>query len=138
MIMRQSGHRILRRDAGVIPVESTAILPRAALIPILVCLGMRFATETTVAQCPKRGTVVVDSVSNTRGKPYEAKEVQTVVTYDSDGTKRVVVTKSNLFPDSRGRIRQERFYDGTDDHAENVPTDTKSDKRELARTDYCF
>jgi hypothetical protein len=104
-------------------MESTAILPRAALIPVLVCLGMMFATEVTMAQCPNRGTVVVDSVSNTQGKPYEAKEVQTVVTYESDGTKRAVVTKSNLFRDSRGRIRQERFYDGTDDPSENVPTD---------------
>ena len=104
-------------------MESAAILPRAALILILVCLGMMFATEATMAQCPNRGTVVVDSVSNTQGKPYEAKEVQTVVTYERDGTKRVVVTKSNLFRDSRGRIRQERFYDGTDDPSQNVPTD---------------
>jgi len=104
-------------------MEFTAILPRAALIPIFVCLGMMFATEATMAQCPNSGTVVVDSVSNTQGKPYEAKEVQTVVTYESDGTKRVVVTKSNLFRDSRARIRQERFYDGTDDPSENVPTD---------------
>ena len=104
-------------------MEFTAILPRAALIPIFVCLGMMFATEATMAQCPNSGTVVVDSVSNTQGKPYEAKEVQTVVTYERDGTKRVVVTKSNLFRDSRGRIRQERFYDGTDDPSQNVPTD---------------
>jgi len=104
-------------------VESTAILFRAALIPALVCLGMMFATEATVAQCSNRGTIVVDSVSNTQGRPYEAKEVQTVVTYESDGAKRIVVSKSNLFHDSRGRIRRERFYDGTDDPSENVPTD---------------
>ena len=32
----------------------------------------------------------------------------TIVTYGSDGTKHVVVTKSNLFRDSRGRIRVEQ------------------------------
>src|SRR5207249_4828084 len=82
---------------------------------VLVCLGMTFATEVAVAQCPDRGTVVDDEVSNTQGKPYQAKEVRTVVTYGSDGTKREVVTKSNLFRDGRGRISVERFYDGSED-----------------------
>ncbi|PYT91873.1 MAG: hypothetical protein DMG36_16855 [Acidobacteria bacterium] len=104
-------------------MESSAILPRGALLPVLVCLGMTFATEVAVAQCPDRGTVVDDEVSNTQGKPYQAKEVRTVVTYGSDGTKREVVTKSNLFRDGRGRIRVERFYDGTEDPSENVPAD---------------
>src|SRR5438046_10454699 len=104
-------------------MESSAILPRGALLPVLVCLGMTFATEVAVAQCPDRGTVVDDEVSNTQGKPYQAKEVRTVVTYGSDGTKREVVTKSNLFRDGRGRRRVERFYDGTEDTSENVPDD---------------
>jgi hypothetical protein len=92
-------------------------------MPIVACLGMTFTAEVTVAQCPNRGTVIDDEVSNSEGKPYRAKEVRTIVTYGSDGTKRVVVTKSNLFRDSRGRIRVERFYDGTEDPSENVPTD---------------
>jgi hypothetical protein len=46
-----------------------------------------------------------------------------MVTYGSDGTKHEVVTKSNLFRDSRGRIRIERFYDGTENPSEIVPTD---------------
>jgi len=104
-------------------VCSTILLPRGALIPILVYLGMTFAPEVAVAQCPNRGTVVDEEVSNAQGKPYQARQVRTIVTYGSDGTKHVVVTKSNLFRDSRGRIRQERFYDGTDDPSENVPTD---------------
>ena|SRR2546428_6176073 len=101
----------------------STILPRGALIPILVYLGMTFAPEVAVAQCPNRGTVVDEEVSNAQGKPYQARQVRTIVTYGSDGTKHVVVTKSNLFRDSRGRIRQEQFYDGTDDPSENVPTD---------------
>ncbi|HEY4818389.1 MAG TPA: hypothetical protein VIH67_13240 [Candidatus Acidoferrum sp.] len=104
-------------------MESPANLPRRSLMPILVCLGMIFTAETTVAQCPNRGTVVDDEVSNSKGRPYQAKEIRTIVTYGSDGTKRVVVTKSKLFRDSRGRIRVERFYDGTGDPSEIVPTD---------------
>src|SRR6266566_4165252 len=65
-------------------MESSAILPRGALLPVPVCLGMTFATEVAVAQCPDRGAVVDDEVSNTQGKPYQAKEVRTVVTYGSD------------------------------------------------------
>jgi len=99
------------------------ILPRTALMPILVCLGMTFTAEVSVAQCPNRGTVTDDEVSNSQGKPYRAKEVRTIVTYGNDGTKRVVVTKSNLFRDNRGRIRVERFYDGTEDPSEDVPMD---------------
>jgi hypothetical protein len=104
-------------------MESRASLPRRGLIPILVCLGMILTAKATVAQCPHRGTVVDDTVSNSQGKPYQAKEIRTIVTYDSDGTKRAVVTKSNLFRDSSGRIRVERFYDGTEYPSEIVPTD---------------
>jgi len=67
-------------------MESAAILARGALIPVLVCLGMTFATEVAVAQCPNRGTVVDEEVSNAQGKPYQAKQVRTFVTYGSDGT----------------------------------------------------
>ena len=104
-------------------MESTAILARRALMPVLVCLGMTFAAEGALAQCPNRGTVSHDQVSNSQRKPYQAKEVMTIVTYGSNETKRVVVTKSNLFRDSRGRVRIERFYDGSDGPLENVPAD---------------
>jgi len=104
-------------------MKSAAILPCGAIIRFLLCVGMAFATEVAGAQCPNRGTVVDEEVSNAQGKPYQAKQVRTIVTYSSDGTKHIVVTKANLFRDSKGRIRQERFYDGTDDPSENVPTD---------------
>jgi hypothetical protein len=103
------------------------MLHRSALIPILVCLGMTFAAVVIGAQCPNRGTVVKEGVSNSQGKPYQAKQIRTIVTYGSDGTKHVKVTKANLFRDSSGRIRVERFYDGTDDPSENVPTDVLID-----------
>jgi hypothetical protein len=45
------------------------------------------------------------------------------VTYGSDGAKQVVVIKANLFRDAKGRIRMERFYDGTSDPLEETPTD---------------
>ena len=104
-------------------MRPASILHRSALMPILLCLGMDFTPKVAAAQCPNRGTVVDDEVSNSQGKPYQAKEIRTIVTYGSDGTKSVVVTKSNLFRDSKGRIRVERFYDGTEDPSENVPTD---------------
>jgi hypothetical protein len=104
-------------------MESAAILPCGALIRFLLCVGLALVTEVAVAQCPNRGTVVDEEVSNAQGKPYQAKQVTTIVTYRSDEAKQTVVIKSNLFRDSKGRIRQERFYDGTDDPQENVPTD---------------
>jgi hypothetical protein len=104
-------------------MESPANLPRRGLILILLGLGITVTAERTIAQCPNRGTVADDEVSNSKGKPYQAKEIQTIVTYGSDGTKHVVVSKSNLFRDSKGRVRVERYYDGTDDPSEIVPSD---------------
>ena len=66
----------------------------------------------TSAQCPNRGSVVVEEVSNTLGKPYEAREITTIVNFAKDGAKEVVLTKASLFRDSRGRLRVERLYDG--------------------------
>src|SRR5216684_1651230 len=104
-------------------MKSLAKLPRRGLMPVLVCLGMTFAAQAMPAQCPNRGTVSYDGeVSNSQGKPYQAKAITTIVTYGSDGTKRAVATKSNLFRDSSGRIRVERFYDGTEDPSEIVPS----------------
>ena len=45
------------------------------------------------AQCPNRGTVVVEGISNAQGKPFQAKETRTIVTYGSDGTKQIVVIR---------------------------------------------
>jgi hypothetical protein len=104
-------------------MESSAVLPLCTLTQTLVFLGLTFAADLTAAQCPNRGTVVDDQVSNAKGKPYQAEEITTIVTYGPDGTKRVSVTKSKLFRDSGGRIRVERFYDETEDLSENVPRD---------------
>jgi hypothetical protein len=104
-------------------MRSAAIFPCRGLARFLLCVGMAFVTGAAMAQCPNRGTVVDEEVSNAPGKPYQAKQVRTIVTYHSDETKQTLVIKSNLFRDNKGRIRQERFYDGTDDPLENVPTD---------------
>lgn len=92
---------------------------RCASVLVLILSTQR----VTSAQCPNRGTVVVEDVSNTQGKPYEAKEIRTVVTYRSDGAKQILVTKAKLFRDGKGRIRVERYYDGTSDPSEETPTD---------------
>lgn len=75
------------------------------------------------AQCPNRGTVTVEDVSNTQGKPYQAKAIRTIVTYANDGTKQVVVIEANLFRDPKGRIRMERFYDETANPLKDTPAD---------------
>jgi hypothetical protein len=62
-----------------------------------------------------------DGVGGVEGRPFQAKQIQNIATYASDGTNRVEVTKSNLFRDSKGRVRVERFYDGTDNPPENTP-----------------
>lgn len=78
--------------------------------------------------CPNRGTVVVEGVvSNSQFRPYQAKEVRTIVTYRNDEQKQVQVIKANIVRDSRGRIRIERFYDGTAAPPENVPMDITID-----------
>jgi hypothetical protein len=79
-----------------------------------VFLGTVCAPVALRAQCPDTGTVVFNGVTAVAGKPYQAKAVTTIVTYATDRTKRVQVTEDNLFRDSRGRVRIERFYDGTD------------------------
>lgn len=89
--------------------------------PVLALVGS--VPFVATAQCPNRGTVVVEGVSNTRGKPYEAKELRTIVTYGRDGAKQIAVTKANLSRDANGRIRVERFYDGTADPSEEAAAD---------------
>jgi hypothetical protein len=104
-------------------MKSPATFPFWAFAPTLVLLGLTIAADVTAAQCPNRGTVVEGQVSNAKGKPYQAGGITTIVTYDRDGTKRVSVTKSNLFRDSCGRIRVETFHDRTEGPSENIPQD---------------
>jgi hypothetical protein len=104
-------------------MEVPAKISCSVLTLIAGCLGIIFTAEAAVAQCPDRGVVVDEQVSNAKGKPYHAREITTIVTYGSNGTKHTVVTKSNLLRDSRGRIRIERFYDGSENPSEIVPTD---------------
>jgi hypothetical protein len=87
------------------------------------CVLLLVGSVQCVAQCPNRGIVVVDDVSNVQGKPYEAKEIRTIVTYGSDGAKQTVVTKANLFRDGKGRIRVDRYYNGTSNPSEETPAD---------------
>jgi hypothetical protein len=86
-------------------------------------LGMICAPRIARAQCPDTGTVDFNGVVAAEGKPFQAKEVTTIVTYGNDGTKHVQVTQSNLFRDSKGRVRVERFFDATEDPREIVPSE---------------
>jgi len=104
-------------------MEFPAKIPASVLTLIAGCLGIIFTGEAAVAQCPHRGVVVDEEVSNAQGKPYQARAITTIVTYGSNGTKHTTVRKSNLLRDSRGRIRIERFYDGSENPSELAPTD---------------
>jgi hypothetical protein len=111
------------RAEGQLVMKPHRALLRGLLLLMPIYLWVVLDPNFAEAQCPNRGTVVDDQVSNAKGKPYQADEITTIVTYGPDGTKRVSVTKSKLFRDSGGRIRVERFYDGTEDPSENIPMD---------------
>ena len=100
---------------------------RCVLLLVLTYLWLVLDVDVATAQCPARGTVVVEDVSNAQGKPYQAREIRTIATYSNDGQKLVKVVKEKLFRDGGGRIRIERFYDGTDDPPESVPMDIEID-----------
>ena len=51
----------------------------------------------TSAQCPNRGSVVVEEVSNTLGKPYEAREITTIVNFAKDGGQTSCVDEGKPF-----------------------------------------
>lgn len=93
------------------------------LILILSAFVISMSPEPAFAQCSDPSTFVTDGISTARGKPFQAKQVTTIVTYLNEGAKNVRVMKSNFFRDSRGRLRIERFYNGTDDPPEGIPSD---------------
>jgi hypothetical protein len=103
-------------------------LTRAKMTPLptptqifLTLIVACFAPRSAPAQCPDVRTLVFDGVTSVEGKPSQASETTKIVTYSSDGTQRMVVTKSNLFRDSKGRVRVERFYAGRDNPPEIKP-----------------
>jgi hypothetical protein len=105
--------------------------PTQILLTLIVaCFALACAPRSTPAQCPDVGTLVFDGVTSVEGKPFQASEIMKIVTYSSDGTQRLVVTKSNLFRDSKGRVRVERFYDGSDNAPGNMPS-------QIAIYDHC-
>lgn len=97
--------------------------PAQIFLPLVVgCFVLASAPRCTQAQCPD-ATLVFSNVTSVEGKPFQAREITKIARYTGDGTPRVVVTKSNLFRDSKGRIRVERFYDSTDNPPEDTPSD---------------
>lgn len=80
------------------------------LLFVLLCLWLTLDIHGAAAQCPHTGTVVVNDVSNAKGKPFQAKTIQTIVTYDKNDQKHAAVVKYNLFRDSEGRMRAEQFF----------------------------
>ena len=94
--------------------------PLPALILIAGSLLMILAPASTLAQCAPSG-IGFEGITSVGGLPFQAKKVMTIVTTENEGTKRTRVTKSHVFRDTQGRVRIERFYDGTEDPLESVP-----------------
>jgi hypothetical protein len=106
---------------GRINVKLTTVL-RIAMLCVFLAGGAALFVKTAAAQCPDPGSVGYDGVSNTPVKPFQAKQVTTIVASSSDGTKVTTVHRSNVFRDSKGRIRHERrFYPGEHALSDNVP-----------------
>ena len=97
---------------------------RAELFMIVGCAGMFCAVQQAMAQCQGGSGIGFSGVSTVEGKPFRARQITTIVRYWGDGTKHVQVVKANLFRDSKGRMRVDRFMDGTEDPPKNVPVDT--------------
>lgn len=96
--------------------------PTQTFLPLIFgCLALACAPGSTQAQGPDAGTLVFSNVTSV------AREITKITKYTGGGTPRVLVTKSNLFRDSKGRVRVERFYDGTDHPPEDTPSDISRD-----------
>ena len=96
-------------------------MPFPVFILIAGCLLMILAPTSTSAQCPLIGAFGFEGINSVEGLPFQAKQVMTKVTTGNDGAKRTEVMKSHVFRDTKGRVRIERFYDGTEDPLEGVP-----------------
>lgn len=96
-------------------------MPFLAFIPIAACLPMILVPTSTLAQCPPIGAIGFEGITSVAGLPFQAKKIMTIVTTGNDGANRTQVTKSHVFRDTNGRIRIERFYDGTEDPPEGLP-----------------
>lgn len=90
---------------------------------LLWCAAIMCVPARMYAQCPGITSVTYNGVNTVEGKPFQAKAIMTITTYADNGAKQVEVTNSNLFRDGQGRVRVERFYDGSNNPPENVPTD---------------
>jgi hypothetical protein len=82
---------------------------------------MVLAPSSTIAQCPHIGAIGFEGIASVQGMPFQARKIVTVVTTGNDGAHRTQVTKSHVFRGAKGRVRVERFFDGTEDTVEAVP-----------------
>jgi hypothetical protein len=96
-------------------------IPYRTSILITGCLLMILAPKSTLAQCSPIGRIGFEGITSVEGMPFQAKKVMTKVTTGNDDANRTEVMKSHVFRDTKGRVRIERFYDGTEDPPESVP-----------------
>jgi hypothetical protein len=96
-------------------------MPFLAFILIAGCLQMILVPTSTLAQCASIDAIGFEGIASVAGLPFQAKKIMTIVTTGNNGANRSQVTKSHVFRDTNGRIRIERFYDGTEDSPEGLP-----------------
>ena len=106
-----------------------ARFPGVTLLSLAVCCLLTVAAASTLAQCPDTGTMVFNQVNSIAGSPFQAKQVTTIVTYADDGSKTTSIVKANLFRDSKGRVRVERFI--------NVPDNSSDTATDILLYDHC-
>src|SRR2546429_9949101 len=78
------------------------------------CLVMVLAPSSTLAQCPSIGAIGFEGITSVEGMPFQGKKIMTIVTTLNDGAKRTQGTKTHVFRTPKGRVRIERFYEGTE------------------------
>jgi hypothetical protein len=106
---------------GGLKMNRTPLLGFRTFLPIAGCLVMVLAPSSTIAQCPHIGAIGFEGIASVQGMPFQARKIVTVVTTGNDGAHRTQVTKSHVFRGAKGRVRVERFFDGTEDTVEAVP-----------------
>jgi hypothetical protein len=82
---------------------------RATQILFLTTMLIGVAVSTN-AQCPDVGAFLLENVEVSAGHPFQGEWLLVVETTDKNGASHISVTKTTSFRDSKGRVRNDRWY----------------------------
>jgi hypothetical protein len=82
---------------------------RATQIFFLTTMLIAVAVSTN-AQCSDVGPYLMENVEVSPGRPFQGEWVLVVETTDKNGANHIRVTKTTSFRDSKGRVRNDRWY----------------------------